>query len=160
MSVAVSGWRGSCSMQRSRMGELLSRMVPLTNHDVEEILQEQSGTHRKFGEIALAWGLCQPEHVWDAWSRQLAAGVERVDLEQVGIDAQAVGLIPSEVARELHVLPIRIAGDVIIIATAEEETSTFEARLSNLLTRGVMFVRADEQQLHAMIETYYPAVLQ
>src|SRR5687768_5822111 len=64
-------------IQRCRIGELLSGIVPLSNHDVEEILQEQSGTHRKFGEIALAWGLSQPEHVWNAWCRQLAQGFER-----------------------------------------------------------------------------------
>src|SRR4051812_15758645 len=85
--------------QRSRIGELLSRIVPLSGHDVEEILQDQAGTNRKFGEIALAWGLCQPQHVWKAWCRQLAsAGTEQVDLKLVGIDAQAAASIPAELA--------------------------------------------------------------
>jgi hypothetical protein len=143
-------------VQRSRMGELLSRIVPISNHDVEEILQAQSGTHKKFGEIALAWGLCQPEHVWNAWVRQLASGVERVDLDQVGIDTQAVELIPAEAARELQVLPIRVADNVVVMATAEQETGKFEAKLATLLSHRVMFVRADAKQLHELIETYYP----
>src|SRR5439155_6477219 len=70
---AVFGRReGEAKMKsgRARIGELLSRMVPLSGHDVEEILQEQSATRRRFGEIALAWGLCKPEHVWDAWGQQ------------------------------------------------------------------------------------------
>ncbi len=157
MDFAVPGWRESGVMvQRSRMGELLSRIVPISNHDVEEILQAQTGTQRKFGEIALAWGLCQPEHVWNAWCRQLASGVERVDLEKIGIDAQALELIPAEAARELEILPIRVAEDVVVIATAEEETGKFEARLATLLHHRVMFVRADAKQLHDLIETYYP----
>ena len=40
--------------RRARMGELLSRMVPLSGHDVEEILEEQNSNRRKFGEIALS----------------------------------------------------------------------------------------------------------
>ncbi|HEX8520894.1 MAG TPA: hypothetical protein VF669_01475 [Tepidisphaeraceae bacterium] len=156
MCVAVAGLDWEFDMQRSRIGELLSRIVPLSNHDVEEILQEQSGTHRRFGEIALAWGLCQPEHVWNAWCRQLAQGVERVDLDQVGIDTQAAGLLSADVARELEVLPLRVAGDVVVVATSDDETSGFEARLANLLHHRVMFVRADGEQLRNMIDRYYP----
>ena len=144
-------------IQRSRIGELLSRIVPISNHDVEEILQEQAGTHRKFGEIALAWGLCQPEHVWNAWCRQLAQGVERVDLKQAGVDSQAAGMLPAAVARELGVLPVRIAGDVLIVATALEDTTLLEAELAKRLTVRVMFVHVDGAQLAEMIETYYPA---
>ena len=120
-------------IQRCRIGELLSGIVPLSNHDVEEILQEQSGTHRKFGEIALAWGLCQPEHVWNAWCRQLAQGFERVDLSQVGVDSQAAGMLTAEVARELIVLPVRIAGEVLIVATAVDDTAHLTAELAKRL---------------------------
>jgi hypothetical protein len=146
-------------IQRSRIGELLSRIVPLSNHDVEEILQEQTGTHRKFGEIALAWGLCQPEHVWNAWCRQLAQGVERVDLKQAGVDSQAAGMLPAQVARELCVLPVRIAGDVLIVATALEDTTLLETELAKRLPLRVMFVHVDGGQLLEMIDTYYPARL-
>jgi hypothetical protein len=146
-------------MQRSRIGELLSRIVPLSNHDVEEILQEQSGTHRRFGEIALAWGLCQPEHVWNAWCRQLAQGIETVDLDEIGIDAQAADILSADVARELEVLPIRIFGDVAIIATSDNETPAFEARLAHLVGRRVMFVRAEAEQLRRSIDMYYPLAM-
>ena len=43
--------------RRARFGELLSRLVPLSGHDIEEILQEQSANRRKFGDIALS---CSP----------------------------------------------------------------------------------------------------
>src|SRR5439155_13147358 len=85
--------------RRARFGELLSRMVPLSGHDVEEILQEQNANRRRFGEIALAWGLCRPEHVWDAWAQQNADGNELVDLEQIGIDAQAAAMLSPDDAR-------------------------------------------------------------
>ena len=144
-------------IQRCRIGELLSGIVPLSNHDVEEILQEQSGTHRKFGEIALAWGLCQPEHVWNAWCRQLAQGFERVDLAQVGVDAQASAVLSPEVARQFVVLPVRIAGEVLIVATAVEDTEHLATELAKRVpAMKVMFVHVDGKQLREMIEVYYP----
>ncbi len=60
-------------MSRPRFGELLSRFVNLSAHDVSEILEDQSSSRRRFGEIALAFGLCQPQHVWKAWWCRLSA---------------------------------------------------------------------------------------
>jgi hypothetical protein len=143
--------------QRSRIGELLSSIVPLSTLDVEEILQEQLATHRRFGEIALAWGLCQPEHVWNAWCQQLAQGVTCIDLHQVGIDVQAVGMVPREVARELEILPVRIAEDVIIIATAAPSTEALETELTRRGFTKIMLVRAERPALLEMLDVYYPA---
>src|SRR5678815_2393749 len=105
---------------RPRIGELLSRMVPLSCHDVEEILQEQSNNRRKFGEIALAWGLCRPEHVWDAWCQQADSQNHTLDLDKIGVDARAAASIPAEVARQFGVIPIRIAGDCALVAIADD----------------------------------------
>src|SRR5439155_11209012 len=101
--------------RRARFGELLSRMVPLSGHDVEEILQEQSATRRRFGEIALAWGLCKPEHVWDAWCQQSTDGTETIDLDKVGVDTQAAAMLPAPVARQHHVIPLRVANESILL---------------------------------------------
>lgn len=143
-------------MKRARFGELLSRMVPLSGHDVEEILQEQSATRRKFGEIALAWGLCRPEHVWDAWCQQSADGTEIVDLEKIGVDAQAAAMLPAHIAREHHVIPLRVATDAMLLASANGAIKHAD-ELSALLQRRVTFVHADMTQLEAMLDRYYPA---
>ncbi len=67
-------------MSQARFGEHLSRLVNLSRHDVDEILEEQSSTRHRFGEIALSWGLCTPENVWQAWCDQLLSQVQKVDL--------------------------------------------------------------------------------
>lgn len=141
----------------ARIGELLSRMVPLSGHDVEEILQEQSSNRRRFGEIALSWGLCRPEHVWDAWVQQSAHGTESVDLDKIGVDAQAAALLPAEFARQFELLPIRAASDAVLVATghAAAPEHAVEA-LAALLHRRIKFVRADREQLLRVIELYYP----
>src|SRR4051794_24590694 len=93
-----------------RIGELLSQMVPLSGHDIDEILHEQSATRKSFGDIALSMGLCRPEHIWKAWCGQLLIDTDprRIDLERFGIDSQAVGCIPHETARRLNIIPVRV----------------------------------------------------
>lgn len=142
-------------MKGRRIGELLSRMVPLSGHDVEEILQEQENTHRKFGEIALAWGLCQPEHISDAWLQQ-SGGTQTIDLERVGIDAQAASMLPGEVARKLGVIPLRCANGMILVATSAASPEHAMVELSGILHRQVKFIQADANQINAMLERYYP----
>ena len=140
---------------RARIGELLSRMVPLSGHDVEEILQEQQATRRKFGEIALAWGLCSPEHVSDAWLQQ-SGDPQSIDLEKVGIDTQAASLLPGDVARKLGVIPLRCANGKVLVATSANETEQAMNELSGILHRQVKFIHADANQINAMLERYYP----
>ena len=142
--------------RRARIGELLRAMVPLSGHDVEEILQEQSSNGRKFGEIALAWGLCQPQHVWDAWCQQGDRDGETLDLEKVGIDARAAALLPAEIARQLGMIPLRVASDCALIATSDTAPEHAANQLAELLRRRIKFVRATREQIAAMIEMYYP----
>jgi type IV pilus assembly protein PilB len=142
---------------RARIGELLSRMVPLSGHDVEEILQEQASNRRRFGEIALSWGLCRPEHVWDAWVQQSADGTENVDLDKIGVDTQAAALLPADVARQYGMIPVRAANDAVLIATSDAAPERASEALAQLLHRRIKFVRADREQLHRVLEMYYPS---
>lgn len=142
---------------KPKFGELLSQLVQLSGHDVEEILHEQQATQRRFGEIALSWGLCQPEHVWSAWCRQVGGGaeLEHVDLDRDGIDAQAVALLHADVAKALRVIPIRADGQEAVLASDAALTQRVKDEIKGLLKRNVKFVIADRKQIDAAIEAYY-----
>jgi hypothetical protein len=145
------------AMSHARIGELLSRIVPLSGHDVEEILQEQSSNnHRRFGEIALSWGLCRPEHVWDAWCQQSSQEGETLDLDRIGIDTRAASLLPAEAARRFLAIPVRVTGDMALIAMSHTPTDNEISELSATLHRRLKFARAEHHQLLGMIERYYP----
>ena len=146
---------------RARIGELLSRLVPLSGHDVEEILHEQSNNPRRFGEIALAWGLCRPEHVWDAWCEQSADSDQLLDLEQVGVDARAAAMLPTEIARQHKLIPIRVGGSIALIASADAKVACdVLAHLEMLLHRSVKIVHVEREQLSRIIDCYYPLMAQ
>ena len=141
------------------MGELLSEIVDLSGHDVEEILHEQHANNRRFGEIALSWGLCQPEHVWSAWCRQVDDGGhhETVDLDREGIDAQAVTLLPTEPARAFRAVPIRVSETEVVVASDAPLSERAREELTRLLNKHVKLVLAPSKQIDAAIDVYYPS---
>jgi hypothetical protein len=145
-------------MQPDRIGEILSRIISLSNHDIEEILHEQRATRRPFGDIALAMGLCQPEDIWQAWSGQLDGtngSPRKVDLETIGVDAQALEFINVEDACRWCAIPVRVFGDELVIAV--DEASDPQSRSAIRVRRGlrVKFVLANRRQIEREIATYY-----
>ena len=144
------------AMGNRLFGECLGRVVPLSGLDVAEILEDQETSGRRFGEIALAWGLCQPEHVWVAWAAQLGQQTQVVDLSRVGIDAQAVAMVPARLARRMRAVPVRTAGEDLVVAAEEATLERAAKRLPRLLGRKVRFVVAPADQIQSALTAYYP----
>lgn len=141
-------------MAPARIGQLLSRLARITNHDIEEILQEQIGSRQKFGDIALSWGLCRPEHVWQAWCEQLGDSLRTIDLDKVGIDTQALAYLPRELAEHFRAVPVRMFGDRLIVAIAAGDHQA-KLHLQSLLAKNLQFVFADAEQIDRMIAMSY-----
>jgi type IV pilus assembly protein PilB len=143
-------------MSGKRIGERLSNMVPLSGHDIEEILSEQGTTGKRFGDIAIQLGLCSPEHIWRAWGNQLAEKPQRRDLDEFGIDAQAVEHLPRQVAVRYHVIPVRMLGDELVIAVDEAAYPEVAKELIALLGSKLIFVLSSHTQIARAIRSYYP----
>lgn len=143
-------------MSRERIGQVLSQMGMLSPIDVNEILAEQNISHRRFGQIALSWGLCEPRHVWQAWFDQLAGQEQRVDLETVGIDAQATPALTRHQAQQWHAIPIRRFDATLVVATASAPGSAARAEMEQTLGDRAHFVLADLDQIAMAIRAYYP----
>lgn len=132
----------------------------LSSHDVEEVLEEQrraGPNSRPFGETALELGLCSPAHVWQAWADQLtdAGHAPTVDLDSIGVDAQAVAVIPRALAVEFGVLPLRLVGGNLILATSADRILAARLELPHRLSVSPRFVIAEEGQIVRGIETCY-----
>lgn len=137
-------------------GQCLGRVVTISAHDVSEILEHQAATRRRFGEIALAWGLCRPQHVWQAWWAQLSEGTPAVNLARIGVDAQAIGHVPAELAHRFGVVPLRCHLDQLVVATTPQGLPAARAELPRLLGKRVKFVVTNATDLAAAIAAYYP----
>jgi hypothetical protein len=142
-------------MRHSRIGEWLKRNRRITDHDVEEILHEQDSSPRLFGEIAMSWGLCQPQDVWSAWFNQLAETSTVVDIDLLGVDSLAIEFVPRSVALTWNFLPLRLFADGLVAASAVTTTPPRVEALRNLLGKEVRFVRARAAQIQAAMQRHY-----
>jgi hypothetical protein len=142
-------------MRRPLFGELLSRLVGLSDHDIAEVLADQAISHRRFGEIAMAFQWVRPQEVWQAWWAQLGQSTEEVALPAVGIDTQALGYVPRSVAEEYLVIPIRAYGDQLVLATTDRSQARAALHLPALLNKAIRFVVAPEAQIREAIGSLY-----
>lgn len=141
--------------ESQRIGELLSRIIPLTQHDIEEILHEQAVSNRRFGDIAMGMGLCKPEHVWRAWLDQLEHKVDRIRIDQIGVDAQTLSVLPKSLAERFKVLPLRSLPSDLLIACASIPKTEELAEIERVVGRRVKLVLADNDELIRAIDRYY-----
>lgn len=143
-----------------RIGELLGRIIPLSDHDVEDILTEQqASSSKKFGDIALQLGLAKPEHILQAWLHQLETRTDRVHLTKVGVDSQAVACLSAAMARKHGMLPIRAVASELLLAVASVPDAAAIAELEATTGKRVKLVLADANEVLAAIERYYPAAV-
>lgn len=145
-------------MESLRIGELLRRIIPLSQHDVEEILSEQQASHRKFGDIALALGLCQPEHVWKAWMNQLETSTQRINVTTVGVDSQSIRLLDSRTAHKFSIIPLRSIEDELLVAAANPLNRDELSEIESQCGRRVKVVLADEAEVEKHLLRYYPQI--
>jgi hypothetical protein len=89
--------------------------------------------------------------------RQLAESPAKADLMSVGVDPRAVEDFSAEVARRVGVVPIRCMGDQLIVAAGRSLSSAEMTEVVRAAGKDVRVVVADELQVEAAIEQYYPA---
>jgi hypothetical protein len=145
-------------MDRERMGELLAKLGQLTPHDIDEILAEQRHTRQRFGAIAVSLGFCQPEHVWAAWCTQLNGHVEPVDLDALGIDAQALEFLPRELALSMRAMPVRVFESQLVIAVDDITRAACVSEVARRVGMDVKCVLAPEEQVETALAKYYPTL--
>jgi type IV pilus assembly protein PilB len=145
-------------MSPPRMGEMLKRIVRLSDLDLEEILQEQSANPRRFGEVALSLGLCTPMDVWRAWYGQLAVHTPRIDLGEFGVDSQAVDQVSREIATQYRLIPLRVFGNQIVAAISEDAPMPATSELAMRLKKEIRFVLAPAWQIDLAISAHYGAL--
>ena len=91
-------------MSHPLIGQVLTQMGKLSSIDIDEILVEQNASRRRFGEIAVGWGLCDIQELCDAWCSQ-AGHALAVNIDAIGVDPSALDWLSSDVAYSFSVIP-------------------------------------------------------
>ena len=99
---------------RKDIGQVLVEGAFLKPQELAKAQEKARGQGRKLVEVLLQDNIISAETLATVLSFQFNVPV--VDLRQYEIEAQAVALVPEEVAREHRVLPLKVEGDVLTVA--------------------------------------------
>ena len=90
--------------QRKKLGELLCEKSYLDESGLELALAEQKIEHRRLGQILLDLGYVTQAQLNEALAHQ--AGIEKVDLTNLSISSEIVGLVPAELVSKYNIMPL------------------------------------------------------
>ena len=106
---------------RKRLGQLLTELGVIDDHQLQSALGHQRQWGGKLGAILVQKGFCGEEQLVSALAQHLS--MERVKLLETKIDPRAVKLVSKQIAEKLHVLPYQVSGsgrsEVISIAMSD-----------------------------------------
>jgi type II secretory ATPase GspE/PulE/Tfp pilus assembly ATPase PilB-like protein len=89
---------------KKRLGELLCEKAYLDEAGLGVALAEQKVKHRRLGQILLELGYITQAQLNEALACQ--AGIERIELLDVSIDGDVIGLIPADLVSKYSILPL------------------------------------------------------
>ena len=90
--------------QRKKLGELLCEKSYLDESGLKFALAEQKIEHRKLGQILLDLGYVTQAQLNEALAHQ--AGIEKIDLSNLSISGDIVGLVPAELVSKYNIMPL------------------------------------------------------
>jgi hypothetical protein len=90
----------------------------------------------------------------DAWTIQYRGHTRSVDLNKIGIDAQAVECMPAEVAMAFDMIPLRSVGSKLLAAVPRNSDLPAD-EVGRLLGKELQLVWADATEIRAAIELHY-----
>jgi type IV pilus assembly protein PilB len=109
------------SSGRRLLGQVLKDRGVVREGQIQEALREQRTNGGLLGQCLVANGACTQSDVIMAVAEQ--AGMETVDLAMVTPEPAALDLVDSSLAHAFGVLPLRIEGDVLVVALGDPQNT-------------------------------------
>jgi len=141
------------SAGRKRLGELLCERAYLDEAGLGVALAEQKVKHRRLGQILLELGYVTQAQLNEALACQ--AGIERIELSEVSIGGDVIGLVPADLVSKYTILPLwREDGRLAVAMTDPFQPQVME---DLRLVSGCLIQRyyADPAQMENAILRFY-----
>ena len=137
----------------ARLGELLVSRRAVKKADLTEALLQQEASGKRLGTLLVELGAVDERIVTAALADQL--GVPVADLGRLAADPAALSLIPEDVARTLHAIPIAANGQRVDIAVADPLDEGVRGELRRVSGREVaLYIAAPSDIRHAIDRSY------
>jgi len=108
--------KSTIAKQKGLLGEQLLAAGVVTESQLSIALQQQTRTGELLGEILRKLGFLSSESLSLALANQF--GAEHIDLDALEPNTEYASLVPESMARERHVVPVRLEGSILTVAMA------------------------------------------
>jgi len=137
------------------VGEIFLRAGLITQEQLDEALAEQKRhKHRRIGDILIAKGAIDEEQMLACLAEQLR--IQFVDLSTMEPEPDALMELSAPLARELHVVPLKLQGHVLQVVTSDPNDLDVITKLQFHTGRRIQLVLARKDQIEEKIRQYYP----
>ncbi len=139
--------------KRKPLGALLKEQGLLTEQELQFALTEQKATGEKLGECLMRLGIITDSELALALSKQ--TGIPFIDLKSFSPDKEAIRKIPAHIASAHKILPLRMNGNQIEVATADP----YDVNAPQVILRATgltaqLYVAA-QGEIEKLVERYY-----
>ncbi|WP_457943242.1 GspE/PulE family protein [Caproiciproducens sp. LBM24188] len=100
-----------------KLGQILIDSGVLSEEQLQQALARQKNTNKRLGEILVANHFLTEMQIIRSLERQLA--IPYLDLSSVSVDPTLSTLVPEELARSNHIVPVKRDGSVLTIAVED-----------------------------------------
>ena len=144
---------GGSSPARPLLGQVLKARGIIRESQVQAALAEQRTHGGLIGQALVEMGACTPGDIALALAEQ--AGMETVDLTHERPTEEAVGTIDGSAAHAYGVLPLRLEGDVLLVALADPMNTAVLEDLSFTTGYETRAVVADGELIRSLVLALY-----
>ena len=145
--------QGASSAGRPLLGQVLKARGVVRESQVQAALAEQRTHGGLIGQALVEMGACTAADIAMALAEQ--AGLETVDLEREQPSEEAIGTIDGTAAHAYGVLPLRLEGDVLVVALADPMNTAVLEDLSFTTGFETRAVVADGELIRSLVLELY-----
>ena len=139
--------------RKKMLGQLLREKAYLSEADLNFALAEQKVEQKRLGEILLRMGYVTQAQLNEALALQ--AGIERVELQNVSIGADVIGLVPAELVSKYNILPLGRENSHMMVAMTDPFQPQVTEDLRLVTGCSVRRYYADPKEMENAILKFY-----
>lgn len=136
-----------------RLGELLKSSGIISDEQLEAALKLQKQTKQRLGDILLEYNFITNAELIEALQMQL--GIDYMDLTTVSIPVELTRFVPRKVAKELCIVPVRLADDSLYIAMSDPLDFIAQEAVKKISGKKVIPVIAAKKAIEQAIAALY-----
>lgn len=133
-----------------RLGDILLESGLLTREQLDRALATAAANRQRLGELLVNTRLLSELDIARALATQL--GLAIVDLRAISIPREILALLPRDLAQEYQVIPIRLEGNRLIVATSDPTNVQTEDALRTASGYDIGFVIAVASDIEWALE--------